>query len=453
MADNFESHFNWNLDSDVARIDRTQIQEKLLARIESDVTLKGKTHLLLSYMFAKNDVTGTVDFNKALVYTDGAMTSPDFSAGEKWLAKVNKSFILRELMQDEESLRLRSEAKTEFTSMADAEKATLILCKVFAISTLKTRAHDDVIACCDEVLRYNDECGEALLFKARGLTMRNKRRMMNDEEEHCYDLAARFWPDSPLPLVYKAHAFLYNIHFQNVATKVRQQIFQKADDLVDVGKSMAVEKRHSHALKECAAIDRLKISVLFAVDKRKAIKNIDRLTARQKDSIERAKEMDPRNSQILREYARFYAYNSIYKDASIASKGFKEAVEYATNDTEKLAAKVDLICHTTAQSEDYDSKLQQLQDMIPDFDNEELKIEIRNKMAFCYMDELKDFHRAYDVISTTLEQFKIMLPSSSKMVLSLFIKNLQKADRAGNHQQLLLQAKQLMAAYFPEENQ
>ena len=56
MADNFEGHFNWNLDSDVARIDRNRIEEKLLARIESDVTLKGKRLLLLSYMYAKHDV-------------------------------------------------------------------------------------------------------------------------------------------------------------------------------------------------------------------------------------------------------------------------------------------------------------------------------------------------------------------------------------------------------------
>ena len=111
MVTEFESHFNWNLDSDVARIDRNQREEQLLARIGSDDTLNGKTDLLLSYMFAKHDVTGSLDFNRAMEYADGVMTSPDFYPGEKWLAKVNKSFILRELMQDEESLRLRDEAR------------------------------------------------------------------------------------------------------------------------------------------------------------------------------------------------------------------------------------------------------------------------------------------------------------------------------------------------------
>ena len=61
MGENLECHFNWDLVSDVAKIDRNKSEEKLLASITCDVTLKGKTHLLLSFMYATNDVTGRMN--------------------------------------------------------------------------------------------------------------------------------------------------------------------------------------------------------------------------------------------------------------------------------------------------------------------------------------------------------------------------------------------------------
>ena len=416
MEISLESHFNWNLESEVLKIDRNRTKEKLLARIESDAKLKGKTHLLLSYLYAKNDVTGLMDLNKALEYTDGVMTSPDFSAGEKWLAKVNKSCILRELMQDEESLRLREEARTEFINLPDREKAKIFMCKVFAYWRLKTRAHDDIIACCDEVLRYNHEDGEAFLFKARALTRKNTTEGMGEEEERSYDLAIQFWPDSPLPLVNKAHALLDTIKYRSspIGRHDSRLVFQEVDDLVKRGKQIAVAKRHGHALKECAAIDGQTLYLMFRVDRSQALNNIDRLTDRQKDSIEKAEEISPNDTHIKREHARFYACNRKYKNTTRATALYEEAVRCAINDPERrLTARIDLINHTAIQSKDYQLKLQQLRDMIPDFETPEHKIDIRDQIARCYMNKFQDFQQAYDVIEATLVQFPTTRARSS----------------------------------------
>ena len=103
----YECHFNWNLESDASNINRSQVEAKLLASIDSDVTLKGKAHLLLSCLFGSNDVTHKSDFGAALEYVERVLQESETSSGEQWLSKINKSFILRRLSRDEESLRLR----------------------------------------------------------------------------------------------------------------------------------------------------------------------------------------------------------------------------------------------------------------------------------------------------------------------------------------------------------
>ena len=228
------------------------------------------------------------------------------------------------------------------------------------------------------------------------------------------------------------------------------------DELLERGKPIAVEKRHAHALKECAAIDRKTVSVMFGQDRPQAISKLNRLTSRQKDSIEKANEICPNDSHILREYARFYAFNPKYRNATRAAVLYEEAVQCATDDSERLAAKIDLITHATAQSQDYKSKLQQLRDMLPDYQNLEHKINIRNQIAYCYIDNFKDFQQAYDVIESTLEQFPTIRARSSAKTLRCLINRINRLLRYENREdqeELLERAQKLMTINFPDQNE
>ena len=248
----------------------------------------------------------------------------------------------------------------------------------------------------------------------------------------------------------KAHALMDRVVFRKIDVQESLSIFKEVDDLVERGKPIAVAKRHGHALKECAVIDRLTLKTMFGVDRQRAIESFQRLTARQKDSIENAYEASPNDPQILREYARFYALNKMYKNESRATELYEKAVKCATNDSERLPAKIDLINYTSTQTKDYKLKLEQLWGMLSDYENPEHKIDIRNEIAFCYMDNFHDFQKAYDVIEATLQQFETIHSRSSERALRILIKRLCHDGNARDQQlQVLLnQAKHLMAAFF-----
>ena len=206
------------------------------------------------------------------------------------------------------------------------------------------------------------------------------------------------------------------------------------------GKPIAVAIRHGHALKECAAIDGQTLRLMIRVDRSQEMNNIDRLTDRQKDSIEKAEEISPNDTHIKREHARFYACNRKYKNTTRATALYEEAVRCAINDPERrLTARIDLINHTAIQSKDYQLKLQQLRDMIPDFETPDHKIDIRDQIARCYMNKLHDFPRAIEVIEATLEQFPSTRARSSAKTLRALIKRLSNPGNGEEHQELLEQ--------------
>ena len=82
----------------------------------------------------------------ALKYVDGVMTSDEFSAGDKWLARANKSHILLLLEREEESKQMRQSAIDEYKTLPPKEKAKVYMAKAFALNKLKNRANDDVMA-------------------------------------------------------------------------------------------------------------------------------------------------------------------------------------------------------------------------------------------------------------------------------------------------------------------
>ena len=157
-------------------------------------------------------------------------------------------------------------------------------------------------------------------------------------------------------------------------------------------------------------------------------------------AIERAYELRPKDSRIIREYVR------LHRNSPEAGKLLKKAVDDATTFEEKFGVRIDLVNYEN-RNEPVKTKVAALKALgqeLSDSTVEHQKVEMKNRIAKAWLNG-KKFEEAYQEVEDTLKMF----PEVRDRFTQSILKDL--TDHSEASKKLRSKAEQLLRDKFSEE--